>query len=112
MTYVCIPKITLPTNVAHEVFMQQIKTALYRTNVGYIKSIKLISQPNIRKNKECNHFQTYKVRINITKWNTEDEKIKNVYERLMNGEGFHVIYDEPYYFKIILEQNRNNSNVE
>lgn len=82
----CIPRVSV------EITQHTIFKAMCALNIGYIeKIIEHLSKTN----------DQYKRVIICVKWNPITDSAKNIYERIMRQEPVYVVYEMPFYWKIV-----------
>ena len=83
---ICIPR------MENDIKKEQIKSVFKKLNIGYIERITEIPLKNDEEHKRV---------IIRMKWNNTEQS-KNIQTRLINGEPVNIVYELPWFWKIVL----------
>jgi hypothetical protein len=93
---ICIPR-------AHKnITSQRVRATFQRLNLGCIDNVDVVSKTT----KDGEHFVT--IYVHFSNWNYDNPEAKKFRDKIVKGEQVNVLYDEPWFWKCVLNRSRNN----
>lgn len=91
---ICIPR-------AHKnITSQRVRDTFQRLNLGRIDNIDVVSKTT----KDGEHFVT--IYVHFSNWNYDNPEAKKFREKMVKGEQVNIFYDEPWFWKCVLNRPR------
>jgi hypothetical protein len=93
---ICIPR-------AHKnITSQRVRATFQRLNLGCIDNVDVVSKTT----KDGEHFVT--IYVHFSNWNYDNPEAKKFRDKIVKGEQVNILYDEPWFWKCVLNRSRNN----